>query len=746
MLRVLQAVEETENVKKKKYHKKKVFFSTRCTMPISSMPFTSTMPPHPPPHYISSNHQSVFHELSARQDLTRRNLSELSSNGGGLGISESDLFGKPIVRHNLMSEVVSNNQNGQNEISPPTVETPQKNKAFGSEVLNQSLNGFSNGISNRVSNGILNNNGHFTGRKQALNLNTVFGKHKRIRLEKPENTGFYEPDVESNCTLNQPSFQINPKIHISQINQQINHHRGTLQNITSQNSAISESHNPYNVTNQFNQEIATTALPQVDNTNVADNHIVHSQIDNSVSSQTITNLQPSQNNTNFPLLQPLQDLKYQLNQQAAYQQASNHQNNPQNNAHSSVHIQSTKTDNSHEISKNYDENSHISNILPHNSQNQIIGLPSNTTIPSNHPPPLPSACKQTLSTIPHSSQLPKIIQPIIPQTNNSEQQNQNPLLGANNLRIIEKLDTTELLSELSGNKEFQAHLCHIKEIGEIVLHGIGGNKKVLSPANTKKHPKVDSTKGSSTENSQNRDDSESQNQQDCRSKPQLDEFRLAEADYCYVKMALDSPNGEKREGQQEFTNCIPLWYPFFVLDQGWTSIAPKLTQQLCNLSCCLLKGGDKVVIIKRKSSRQKMKKNHGNSDSTVNGAAVQPNEVVQNRVQNSAQDSFKSRLQKHANPVVLDSNNVSECHPGVTTPIKEMKNGATMEITPNGLKMILNQQLLVNEIKGADGQSYYSYIFNLFAPKLGVFENSREKRRIIFLPFQKYISKSDCTT
>ena len=69
-----------------------------------------------------------------------------------------------------------------------------------------------------------------------------------------------------------------------------------------------------------------------------------------------------------------------------------------------------------------------------------------------------------------------------------------------------------------------------------------------------------------------------------------------------------------------------------------------------------------------------------------------------------------------------------------------------MEITPNGLKMILNQQLLVNEIKGADGQSYYSYIFNLFAPKLGVFENSREKRRIIFLPFQKYISKSDCTT
>lgn len=119
-----------------------------------------------------------------------------------------------------------------------------------------------------------------------------------------------------------------------------------------------------------------------------------------------------------------------------------------------------------------------------------------------------------------------------------------------------------------------------------------------------------------------------------------------------------------------------------------------------------------------------MKKNHGNSDSTVNGAAVQPNEVVQNRVQNSAQDSFQSRLQKHANPVVLDSNNVSECQPGVTTPIKEMKNGATMEITPNGLKMILNQQLLVNEIKGADGQSYYNLIIpNIPAGEVLLIEN-----------------------
>merc|ERR1712048_433773 len=62
-----------------------------------------------------------------------------------------------------------------------------------------------------------------------------------------------------------------------------------------------------------------------------------------------------------------------------------------------------------------------------------------------------------------------------------------PPNGINNLRIIEKLDTSELLTELNANKEFRHQICHIKEIGNWVLQSVGTSKSPKSVPNSPKY-------------------------------------------------------------------------------------------------------------------------------------------------------------------------------------------------------------------------------------------------------------------
>merc|ERR1712023_137363 len=50
--------------------------------------------------------------------------------------------------------------------------------------------------------------------------------------------------------------------------------------------------------------------------------------------------------------------------------------------------------------------------------------------------------------------------------------------------------------------------------------------------------------------------------------------------------------------------------------------------------------------------------------------------------------------------------------------IRDLKNGGSIEITPRGLKMIFNQQLMINEVKSRYGEVCY----NLIIPNISATE------------------------